>query len=273
MQSPSTPTADCATPVPSVLPLSSRLADYAVMTFAVTCSIGSIALFAWTDRPTLVSFGLSTGAAVWWNALVSFVFFAQHSITVRRPFRARLGAIIPSRYDGTFYAITSGIALAIVVVLWQPTGAPLFVLQGLPRLTVRAAALLAVAGFVWGAWSLPGFDMCGLGPVREHLRGAAAAPRPDQLRAKPFVVRGPYRWVRHPLYSCVIVLLWADPEMNAGRLVIAAIWTAWIYVGARLEESDLIAEFGNRYRRYRQRVPILIPWRKPADTRADDIEV
>lgn len=241
-----------------------RLADYAMMTLAVTCSIGSVALFGWKDRPILVPLGLSAAAAIWWNALVSFVFFAQHSITVRRPFRARLGAIIPLRYDGTFYAITSGIALAIVVILWQPTGPPLFVLQGLPRLIVRAAALLAVAGFVWGAWSLHGFDMCGLRPVREHLRGAAATPPAAQQPAKPFVVLGPYRWVRHPLYSCVIVLLWADPEMDAGHLVIAAVWTAWIYVGARLEERDLTAEFGDRYRRYRQRVPILVPWRKPS---------
>jgi hypothetical protein len=254
------------------LPLLTRLADYAMMTLAVVLSVVSIALLAWANRPILVPLGLSESAAVWWNALVSFLFFAQHSILVRRPVRARLGAIISPRYDGTFYAITSGLALAIVVVLWQPAGPPLFVLQGAPRFIVQAAALLAVAGFAWGACALRGFDMCGLRPVRAHLRGAPAAPAPPpELSGKPLVVRGPYRFVRHPLYSSIIVLLWADPEMNAGRLVIAALWTAWIYVGARLEERDLVADFGEPYRRYREQVPILVPWRRPGAAHVNEL--
>lgn len=246
--------------IPPALSVLARLGDYVTMTLAVVLSAGSIALFAWGSRPVLVSLHLSAGAAIWWNAAVSFVFFAQHSITVRRPFRARLAAFIPARYDAAFYAITSGIALAIAVVLWQPAGQPLFVLHGVPRLSVTLAALLAVGGFAWGAWALHGFDPCGLRPIRAHLRGASA-PAGDEGGAKPFVVRGPYRWVRHPLYSCVIVLLWANPEMTANHIVIALLWTTWIYVGARLEERDLTAEFGDRYRRYREQVPILVPWR------------
>ena len=41
----------------------------------------------------------------------------------------------------------------------------------------------------------------------------------------------------------------------------AVMWTAWICVASLLEERDLIAEFGDRYRRYREQVPILIPWK------------
>ena len=268
MHAPSTPNAARPSSALPSLPSATRLADYSMMTLAVILSVGSVALFAWENRPILVPFGWSTGAALWWNASLSLVFFAQHSITVRRPFRARLSSVIPARYDGAFYAITSGLALGVVVVLWQPAGPPLFVLQGVPRLIVGAAALLAVAGFAWGAWALHGFDPCGLRPLRAHLRGAPVAPDPS--RAKPFVVRGPYRWVRHPLYSCVIVLLWADADMTAGRLVIAVLWTAWIYGGALLEEGDLIAEFGEQYRRYRKQVPILIPWRGPVAVQVDE---
>ncbi len=272
MDAPSTPAVGPLTAVPPPLSLRTRLADYAVMTLAVALSVVSVGLLAWGDRPILVPLGLSTRAAVWWNALVSFVFFAQHSGTVRRPFRARLAAFIPPRYDGAFYAITSGAALALVVILWQPAGAPLFVLEGVPRLAVQAAALLAVASATWGALALPGFDMCGLRPVREHLRGVPSVPAAAS-RAKPLIVRGPYRWVRHPLYSSVIVLLWADPEMNAGRLAIAALWTAWMCGGALLEERDLVADFGDRYRKYQRQVPFLVPWRRPVEPRVDDVPV
>src|SRR5512133_1106818 len=156
MHAPSSPASDRAPIAPPALPLFIRVADYAMMTLAVSLSVVSVVLFAWSNRPVLVPLGMSVTAGIWWNALVSFAFFAQHSIMVRQPVRARLAAIIPARYDGTFYAIASGLALALVVVLWQPAGEPLFVLRGVPRLVVRAAALLAIAGFAWGASSLRG---------------------------------------------------------------------------------------------------------------------
>jgi protein-S-isoprenylcysteine O-methyltransferase Ste14 len=263
MHAPSTPTADHATTVAPPLPLLTRFADYAMMTLAVALSAVSIAWLVWANRPILVPIELPAGRALWWNVLVSFVFFAQHSILVRRPVRARLAAIVPARYEGTFYAVTSGIALMVVVVLWQPAGEPLFVLHGVPRAAVGVIALLGVAGVAWSVLALPGFDMCGLRPVRDHLRGVP--PAAADFRAKPFMVRGPYRWVRHPLYSSIILLLWADPRMSAGRLAIHATWTAWICLGAWLEERDLVAEFGEPYQRYRRRVPFLVPWRRPVE--------
>jgi protein-S-isoprenylcysteine O-methyltransferase Ste14 len=241
--------------------LATRIADYSVITLAIMLGVGSIVLFAWPDRPAFLPLGLSPAATAWWNTLLSFVFFAQHSVMVRRSVRARLAAIVPPRYDGAFYAITSGIALAVVAVLLQPAGKPLFVLDGILRLAVTTAALLAVAGFVWGVHALRTFDLLGLRPIRQHLRGDGDQPSITEPSANILVVRGPYRWVRHPLYSCVIVLLWANPAMSLDRLMLAAVWTTWILIGALLEERDLISDFGDAYRQYRAQVPILIPWR------------
>ncbi len=250
---------------------STRIADYSMMAMSVILGGGSVALFAWADRPILMPMGMSPGAAAGWNVLVSCLFFAQHSVMVRRPVRARLGRVIPERYDAAFYSITSGIALAAAVLLFQPPGEPLFVLHGIARLAVTALVLLALAGFAWGVLALRGFDLFGLRPIRHHLRARPADPA--RFRAKDFVVRGPYRWVRHPLYSSIIVLLWADPEVTTSRLAIASAWTAWIVVGALFEERDLVADFGEDYRRYQQEVPMLVPWRWPAAARADEAKV
>ena len=69
--------------------------------------------------------------------------------------------------------------------------------------------------------------------------------------------------MRHPLYFAILVLIWSNPDVTADRLLFNILWSAWICVGARLEEADLARDFGDAYEGYRRKVPILIPWRGP----------
>jgi protein-S-isoprenylcysteine O-methyltransferase Ste14 len=190
-----------------------------------------------------------------WDAALSVLFFVQHSGMVRRSFRARLARFVDHRYHAALYAIASGIALAAVVLLWQPSHR-LFALTGPARLATWGLAIAAFGFFVWGARSLRPFDPLGLTPLVAHLRNQPG-------RASAFAARGPYRWVRHPLYLAVLVLIWSCPDVTIDRVLFQVLWSAWIVLGACLEEADLSAEFGDVYRAYCLEVPMLVPWPRP----------
>lgn len=206
-----------------------------------------------------VDLNLSTFTALGFDAVLCFVFFLQHSGMIRKSFQRRLGAMVPTHYHGAIFAIASGAVLIAIILLWQPSHLTVATASGPLRWIFRGAYLLAILGFVWGVRSLGSFDVFGAGPIKAKMYGTTN-------RALPLTIRGPYRWVRHPMYFLFLVLLWSNPDITADRLVFNSCWTVWIFVGSVLEERDLVSEFGAPYQEYQKQVPMLIPFRWPQQT-------
>jgi protein-S-isoprenylcysteine O-methyltransferase Ste14 len=75
------------------------------------------------------------------------------------------------------------------------------------------------------------------------------------------VTGGPYRWVRHPLYTGAammvvsISLLAASVYFAVGGALVVLL----LVVRTRTEEAQLEARFGEAYRAYRSRTGFLLP--------------
>jgi hypothetical protein len=87
------------------------------MLLAIVLGGGSLVFFFWPGRPMLLHMRFSPAGALWWDALLSLLFFTQHSVMIRRSVRRRLATVNPARYDGAFYAIASGLVLSLVALL------------------------------------------------------------------------------------------------------------------------------------------------------------
>lgn len=195
-----------------------------------------------------------TRAVLAFDLFLSAIFFAQHSGMIRQSFQNGFGRFAPACYHGAAFSIASGICLYGVILFWQTSELTIVSVSEPLRSGMRALFLIALGGIIWSNLVLRSFDIFGLRAIRYHLRGL---PQPVTL----FTEQGPYRWVRHPQYFCILVMIWSYPDLKADRLLFNILWSTWIAVGTVLEERDLTASIGRQYREYQSRVPMLIPCR------------
>lgn len=79
------------------------------------------------------------------------------------------------------------------------------------------------------------------------------------------VATGLYRYVRHPLYTFSLLILWLSPNLTLNSFVVYLGLTVYILVGIVFEERKLAREFGLEYEAYRAVTPMLVPgirWNK-----------
>ena len=243
--------------VPSISPKPGLIA-YALVALSFAIGAGSLAVFAvflYIGPFGAVELGFGLTQALLFNAILCAAFFLQHSGMIRKATRHWMSQAILKQYLDAIFSIASGITLLALIFLWQETAFVLASADGFYRWSCRAVFLLAIAGQGWGIWSLKSADLFGTDSV---LRGSGPTPPPATI-----VVRGAYRWVRHPLYLTTLMMIWFYPDLTADRLLFNILFTGWIIIGTVLEERDLVESYGKDYRNYQRRVPMLIPYRKP----------
>lgn len=207
--------------------------------------------------PYAIDFGRPSASlleAVVIDGALLLLFAVQHSGMARQASKSRITRIISPAIERSTYVMATNACLILLFWQWRPLGGTLWAFaDGSTAALVLRAANLAGWGLAFVATFLINhFELFGLQQVYAHARGV-------QLAAPTFRQPFLYRWIRHPLYLGFLIAFWVTPMMTWGHLLFAVAVTGYILVAVPLEERDLIRLFGDRYRAYRARVPMLFP--------------
>lgn len=208
----------------------------------------------------LVPRSVDVGAGAPWaralatDALLLVLFGVQHSVMARRGFKRWWTRVVPPVVERSTYVVATCVVLATMFWFWLPIAAPVVwrVEQG-----AGVASLWATFGLGWSlvllsSFQIDHFELFGLQQVFAGLM--QRTPAESEFKT-PLL----YRHVRHPLYVGLLLSFWAVPVMTAGRLLFALGFSAYILIGIAFEERDLLQQFGERYRSYREQVGMLVP--------------
>jgi methanethiol S-methyltransferase len=205
--------------------------------------------------PTLIDSPATTAPlqAVLVDVALIALFGLQHSIMARPSFKAWWTQRVPKSVERSTYMLATGVVVAILCWQWQPiTGSAWSV--GTP------AIRMLLQGLFWSGWALlflatfmiNHFDLFGLRQVYLRLKDQPYTP-------VPFVHRGLYRLIRHPIMLGLLLGFWSAPDMSYGHLLFAAGATGYIFIGIWLEERNTREALGAAYTRYHDSTPMLLP--------------
>jgi len=165
---------------------------------------------------------------------------------------ARGGKAVAER-ESVYSRLSHYLPLGIAICLIAAPQVPIPPLDGrfvaLSLWPVQAGLGLVVAGLAFAIWA-------------RALLGGNWSSDVTLKRDHELILEGPYRWVRHPIYTGILLAL-AGSALALGewRGVLAVAFAGAAYWRKlRIEEAVMRRQFGEAYAEYAKRVPALIPF-------------
>jgi len=182
--------------------------------------------------------------------LIGFLIYLPMGVRYR--LKSRTGEKLDRRQEGLFTLVTlrvCGVAAMLAFVAWL-----------INPVWMAWASVPLPAGLRWAG--------LGLGLVSGllilwtfHSLGRNLTDTVVTRREHSLVTSGPYRWVRHPLYTAAALAFLGNSLATANAFLFATgfVAIALLILRTSKEEANLIARFGDAYRDYMRRTGRFLP--------------
>ncbi len=187
-------------------------------------------------------------------ALYGLVHSVLASKRIKILFKKTFGELI------AFYRLLYNLfAIFTLYLIYEFSPKPHFVIYDLSYpydLIVLIPQFLALAGVVWAVNYICFKEFLGFAQIKRFLNKEYKSELDEELT---LVIKGPYRFTRHPIYFFSIVFLLFRPTMDLFYLTFFVCIVIYFYIGSYFEEKKLTEHFGNFYLEYKKSVPRIFP--------------
>jgi hypothetical protein len=188
----------------------------------------------------------NTRGAVTWNVTLFTAFALHHSVFARARVRQWLAPIVPPERERSAYVWIASLLFILVCAAWAPVPGTAWEATGLARWVLRIVQAAGLWLTIRSATILDIWELAGLRPLRP-LRPEAWGLGPGPAE---FKTRGPYGWIRHPIYAGWFLFVFSASPMTMTRLVFAIVSGVYLLIAIPLEERTIRAATAGAYDRY-----------------------
>lgn len=194
-----------------------------------------------------------------------FVAFALiHSILVAdrtKLFMTKLiGVNVMQRYYRLFFTIVSLASLIFLsFVIYNLPDRKLLIL-GFPfDFIFRSMQIIAVLLLIYAGRNFDFLEFIGLKQIYTRKNQDTDI---EGLKKTGLITSGAYSIVRHPMYLAGILIFSFNPVITVNSIVITILADAYLVFGAWIESKRYLKLYGDEYRQYSQKVPMILPFKK-----------
>lgn len=173
------------------------------------------------------------------NLLLFALFASHHSLFARTRIRTWVARTVPVLPERTLFVCVASLLLILVCCLWRLLPGILWKAEGALAAVLHSVQFAGILLIVRSAAVVGVRDLAGLSPSH----GGSEVK-----------VRGPYRWIRHPIYAGWLLLTFGVPLMTTTRFLFAAASGVYLLIAIPLEERTLRRTMAPTYARYASQV-------------------
>jgi protein-S-isoprenylcysteine O-methyltransferase Ste14 len=188
-----------------------------------------------------------------------FLFASSHSLLAAFDVKKRLLEKIGTKiaFYRMFYNVSSLIIFITVYYLSPKPNVVIYDLQFPYDMIIFTIQVFGIIGLIWSVLHINGKEFLGLTQIKRYFEGNYRLDDLDEYHE--LVVKGPFKYSRHPIYFFSIIVLGFRPTMDLFYLVFFLCMLLYFYIGSMYEEKSLEKRYGNKYLLYKTKVPRLIP--------------